>query len=161
MFCRISSLLCTRTFALLLLLLFVSFGAERAQAQDAPLTNQEFVRLLYQLPKYPQTRDALIEEIRRRGISFQLTDGLRSLVATKSGNDALLRRTLEEAGRRRQNPSAFRPPSATEAGEVLEKSRVATLAATEAMPDFIVRQQIIRSYALGNTENWRINDRLT
>src|SRR5215212_8378547 len=29
------------------------------------------------------------------------------------------------------------------------------------MPDFIVRQQIIRSYALGNTENWQISDRLT
>ena len=129
--------------------------------QEAPLTNQEFVRLLYQLPKYPQTRDALIEEVRRRGISFPLTDGLRSLVATKSGNDALLRRTLEEADRRRQNPSSFRPPSAAEASEVLEKARVATLAATEAMPDFIVRQQIIRSYALGNTENWQVSDRLT
>jgi hypothetical protein len=129
--------------------------------QESPLTNQEFVRLLYQLPKYPETRDALIEEVRRRGISFTLTDGLRSLVATKSGNDPLLRRTLEEAERRRQNPSSFRPPSAAEASEVLEKARVATLAATEAMPDFIVRQQIIRSYALGNTENWQTSDRLT
>jgi hypothetical protein len=134
----------------------------RAQTpQETPLTNQEFVRLLYQLPKYPETRDALIEEVRRRGISFPLTDGLRSLIATKSGNDPLLRRTMEEADRRRQNPSSFRPPSATEASEVLEKARVATLAATESMPDFIVRQQIIRSYALGNTENWQVSDRLT
>lgn len=125
------------------------------------MTSQELVRLVYQIPKYPETRDALVEEIRRRGINFPLTDGLRSLVATKSGNDALLRRTLEEAERRRQNPSSFRPPSAAEASEVLEKARVATLAATEAMPDFIVRQQIIRSYALGNTENWQTSDRLT
>lgn len=131
------------------------------QPQESPLTNQEFVRLLYQLPKYPESRDMLIEEVRRRGISFPLTAGLRSLVATKSGNDALLRRTLEEAERRRLNPAAFRPPSAAEASEVLEKARVATLAATEAMPDFIVRQQIIRSYALGNTENWQVSDRLT
>jgi hypothetical protein len=125
------------------------------------MTNQEYVRLLYQLPKYPETKDALIEEIRRRGISFPLTDGLRSLTATKSGNDPLLRRTLEEAERRRQNPSSFRPPSAAEASEVLQKARVATLGATEAMPDFIVRQQIIRSYALGSTQNWQVSDRLT
>jgi hypothetical protein len=150
------------TLALALGLFVSAFSSARAQVQqEAPLTNQEFVRLLYQLPKYPETKDALIEEVRRRGISFPLTDGLRSLVATKSGNDALLRRTLEEADRRRQNPTAFRPPSATEASEVLEKSRVATLAATETMPDFIVRQQIIRSYALGNTENWQVSDRLT
>lgn len=73
------------------------------------MTNQEFVRLLYQLPKHPETKDTLVEEVRRRGISFQLTDGLRSLIATKSGNDATLRRTLEEAERRRQNPSSFQP----------------------------------------------------
>jgi hypothetical protein len=145
----------------LLLLLFLSLPPAQAQSNEAPLTNQEFVRLLYQLPKYPDTKQALIEEIRRRGISFPLTDGLRSLVATKSGNDALLRRTLEEADRRRQNPAAFSPPTATEASEVLEKSRNATLAATQAMPDFIVRQQIIRSYALGETENWHVQDRLT
>jgi hypothetical protein len=125
------------------------------------MTNQEFVRLLYQLPKHPETKDTLVEEVRRRGISFQLTDGLRSLIATKSGNDATLRRTLEEAERRRQNPSSFQPPSAAEASQVLEKSRVATLAATESMPDFIVRQQIIRSYALGETQNWQVSDRLT
>ncbi|MBD0369741.1 MAG: hypothetical protein ICV60_02725 [Pyrinomonadaceae bacterium] len=150
------------TWALACGLLFSACAASYAQTQaEAPLTNQEFVRLLYQLPKYPQTRDALIDEVRRRGISFPLTDGLRSLIATKSGNDALLRRTIEEAERRRQNPSAFQPPSAAEASAVLEKARVATLAATEAMPDFIVRQQIIRSYALGNTENWQTSDRLT
>src|SRR5829696_3207288 len=66
-----------------------------ATAQDAkPLTNQEFVKLLYELPRSPEMRDDLIEQIRRRGIGFPLTDGMRSLVATKSGSDALLRRTL-------------------------------------------------------------------
>ncbi|HEY0320644.1 MAG TPA: hypothetical protein VGC66_06825 [Pyrinomonadaceae bacterium] len=157
---RITTRLLTLTLALGLL--FSAVHSAYAQTpQESPMTNQEFVRLLYQLPKYPETKDALIEEVRRRGISFPLTDGLRSLVATKSGNDVLLRRTLEEAERRRQNPTSFRPPSLAEANEVLEKARVATLAATEAMPDFIVRQQIIRSYALGSTENWQISDRLT
>lgn len=160
MLARISLLKLARLSALLLLL-FVSLLPAHAQSNEAPLTNQEFVRLLYQLPKYPDTKQTLIEEIRRRGISFPLTDGLRSLVATKSGNDALLRRTLEEADRRRQNPKAFSPPSPAEASEVLEKARNATLAATQAMPDFIVRQQIIRSAALGETENWHVQDRLT
>jgi hypothetical protein len=52
-------------------------------------------------PTQPDTRDDLIEQIRQRGIGFPLTDGMRSLVATKSGNDSQLRRTLEEAERRR------------------------------------------------------------
>src|SRR5256886_13170223 len=70
-----------------------------------PLTNPEFVRLLYQLPAHPQGRDKLIDEIRTRGIAFPITPGLRSLVATKSGNDSSLIRTLEEADRRRASPS--------------------------------------------------------
>src|SRR5882672_1537084 len=53
--------------------------------QGPPLTNQEFVQLLYQLPKHPETKDKLVDDIRKRGIAFPLTDGLRSLVATKSG----------------------------------------------------------------------------
>src|SRR5260370_41289533 len=78
-----------------------------------PLTNQEFVRLLYQLPAHPEERDKLIDEIRKRGIAFPVSAGLQSLVATKSGNDSLLRRTLEEAERRRANPAAAAlPPSA-------------------------------------------------
>src|SRR6185436_659167 len=70
----------------------------------SPLTNQEYVALLYQLPKHPEERDRLIDEIRKRGIAFELTSGLLSLTATKSGNDTLLRHTLEEANRRRLNP---------------------------------------------------------
>ena len=139
----------------------LSQARAQTSTSNAPLTQQEFVRKLYQLPRQPDLKTELVEEIRRRGIGFELTDGLRSLVATKSGNDPALRRTLEEAARRKQNPASYQPPSEREAHEVLEKARVATLAATESMPDFIVRQQIIRSYALGNTENWQINDRLT
>jgi hypothetical protein len=131
-------------------------------AQDAkPLTNQEFVKLLYQLPRSPETRDDLIEQIRRRGIGFPLTDGMRSLVATKSGNDSVLRRTLEEAERRRVNPTASTLPSETEGRELLERTRNVTLAAANAMPDFLVKQIIKRSVAYGNTANWIPQDNLT
>ena len=133
-----------------------------ARAQDdKPLTNQEFVKLLYQLPRSPETRDDLIEQIRHRGIGFPLTDGMRSLVATKSGNDSLLRRTLEEAERRRVNPTASALPSETEGRELLERTRNVTLAAANAMPDFLVKQIIKRSVAYGNTANWIPQDNLT
>src|ERR671928_50145 len=93
----------------------------RAQQPDAPLTSQELVKLVYQLPQHPERRDQVIEEIRRRGIGFDLTEGMRGLVATKSGNDALLRRTLEEAARRRANPAAAALPPPAEAEQPLER----------------------------------------
>jgi hypothetical protein len=129
--------------------------------QGSPLTNQEFVRLLYQLPAHPEGRDALVDEIRKRGIGFQLTSGLRSLAATKSGNDATLLHTLDEAERRRLNPTAAVRPSIAEANELLERARKATLGATEKMPDYLVKQQITRARAFGGTNNWQVYDRLT
>ena len=63
--------------------------------QGAALTNQEFVRLLYQLPGHPEQRADLEDQVRKRGIAFAITPGLRSLIATKSGNDASLIHTLE------------------------------------------------------------------
>src|SRR5678815_509876 len=126
-----------------------------------PLTNKEVVTLLYQLQRNPEIRDEVVEEIRKRGIGFQLTDGMRSLVATKSGNDSLLRRTLEEAERRRVNPAASTLPSETEGNELLERTRNVTLAAANAMPDFLVKQIIKRSVAYGNTTNWIPQDNLT
>jgi hypothetical protein len=144
-----------------LLLLAGTFLTARAQSTNTPFTSQELVSLLHQLPKRPEMRDEVISEIRRRGIGFALTAGFRSLVATKSGNDALLRRTLEEAERRRLNPTASTLPPEAEAQELLTKTRIASLAAAEAMPDFIVRQQITRSRAFNNTENWVTLDRLT
>ena len=116
--------------------------------------------MLYQLPRRPEKRDEIVEEIRRRGIGFPLTDGMRSLVATKSGNDAELRRTLEEAERRRVNPTASAVPNATEANDLLERTRNITLAAANAMPDFLVKQLIRRSVAYGNTTNWVPQDNL-
>ena len=136
-------------------------GQTPAQTQEQPLSSKEIVNLLYTLPRNPSMRDELVEEIRRRGIGFPLTDGMRSLVATKSGNDALLRRTLEEAERRRVNPTASALPSETEARELLERTRNVTLAAANAMPDFLVKQIIKRSYAYGNTGTWKPHDNLT
>ncbi len=145
----------------LLFMLAGCFSLAQAQSGSTPITSQELVRLVYQLPAHPEKRDEIIEEIRKRGINFTLTSGLRSIVATKSGNDMLLRRTLEEAERRNVSPSTSRPPSEVEAADVLTKTRVATLDASEAMPDFIVKQQITRSRALNNTNNWSTMDRLT
>src|SRR6185503_17396272 len=85
----------------------------------------------------------------------------RSVVATKSGNDPVLRRTLEEAERRRVNPTASTLPSATEGSELLERTRNVTLAAANAMPDFIVKQLIRRSVAYGTTTNWMPRDTLS
>ena len=147
----------TALFAIILLVSCVAVSAQDSK----PLTNQEFVGLLYQLQRNPDTRDDLIEQIRKRGIGFPLTDGMRSLVATKSGNDALLRRTVEEAERRRVNPTASALPSETEGRELLERTRNVTLAAAGAMPDFLVKQIIKRSYAYGNTANWKPQDNLT
>jgi hypothetical protein len=145
-----------------LLAVILLFSCVPLSAQNAkPLTNQEFVKLLYELPRNPEMRDDLIEQIRRRGIGFALTDGMRGLVATKSGNDAQLRRTLEEAERRRVNPTASTLPSETEGRELLERTRNVTLAAANAMPDFLVKQIIRRSVAYGNTGNWIPQDNLT
>lgn len=134
---------------------------QSSQSSQSPLTSREIVTLVYQLPRRPDLRDEIVAEIRKRGIAFPLTDGIRSVVATKSGNDALLRRTLEEAERRRANPTAAALPSAAEANDLLERTRVATLAAAEAMPDFIVKQLIRRSRAYGTTNNWIPQDNLT
>ncbi|MBA3766195.1 MAG: hypothetical protein H0W99_04250 [Acidobacteria bacterium] len=148
--------------SLALLILFCSPLLQvRAQSQDAPITSQEMVRMVQQLPAHPEKRDELVKEIRRRGIGFELTGGLRSVVASKSGNDALLRRTLEEAARRRVNPVASALPPEAEARDLLSRTRVVTLAASEAMPDFIVKQLITRSFARGETNNWVVSDRLT
>ena len=136
-------------------------AAARQQPQQAPLTNAEFLALVRQLPQRPGTKDQLLAEIRRRGIGFTLTSGLRAFVATKSGNDVELRRVLEEAERRFLNPSEAKPlPPEAETAGLLERTRLATLEATTQMPDFVVKQHVTRSYAAGTTRNWRVSDRL-
>ena len=147
--------------ALAFLLLPTFSLVANAQTQPAPLTSKELVALVYQLPAHPERRDEIVAEVRRRGIGFPLTSGMRSLVASKSGSDALLRRTLEEAERRRLNPTASVLPPEKEATDLLERTRVATLGAAEAMPDFLVKQLIKRSVAYGTTNNWMPQDNLT
>jgi hypothetical protein len=147
--------------AVLALCAFVSGGVCRAQQQQTPLSNAEFLTIVRQLPQHPDMKEQLIGEIRRRGIGFTLTGGLRAFVATKSGNDEELRRVLEEAERRFLNPKEATPlPSSAETEDVLTKARAATLEATEQMPDFVVKQLITRSFALQNTQNWKVSDRL-
>ena len=136
-------------------------GAGVARQRQAPLTNAEFLALVRQLPQRPGTKDQLLAEIRRRGIGFTLTAGLRAFVATKSGNDVELKRALEEAERRFLNPSEVKPlPPEAETAALLERARLATLEATTQMPDFVVKQHVTRSYAAGTTRNWRVSDRL-
>ncbi|MFL6255139.1 MAG: hypothetical protein ACJ74T_08945, partial [Pyrinomonadaceae bacterium] len=131
----------------------VSVGV--ARQQQAPLTSAEFLALVRQLPQRPGTKDQLLAEIRRRGIGFTLTPGLRAFVATKSGNDVELRRVLEEAERRFLNPSEVKPlPPEAETTALLERARLATLEATTQMPDFVVKQFVTRSYAAGTSQNW-------
>lgn len=129
--------------------------------QGPPLTNQEFVKLLYQLPQNPGQRAQLEDQIRKRGIAFPITPGLRSLIATKSGNDASLMHTVEEAARRRDNPTTASLPPAAEATDLLERTRKATLGAAETMPDYLVKQNITRSHAYGQSKNWAPYDRLS
>src|SRR5215471_15503893 len=65
--------------------------------QGPPLTNDEFVRRLNQLRANPEEIAKLVDEVRKRGIGFPITPGLRSLIATRSGNDSSLLHTLDEA----------------------------------------------------------------
>lgn len=151
-----------RFFALLLLCAaaFCGLPARLAAQEQRPLTKAEFLQLLHQLPKRPSLKQELINQVRSRGVDFEFDSGLRSLVATKSGNDADLRRTVEEAVRRRANPTAAALPSSAEAVEVLARAREAARAAAEAMPDFVVKQLITRAVAQGTTRNFSTMDRL-
>lgn len=130
--------------------------------QGPPLTNDEFVRRLYQIPAHPDENAKLVDDIRKRGIGFPITSGLRALVATKSGNDASLIHTLDEAERRRTNPTVATPlPPLAETNELLAQARKATLGAADTMPDYLVKQQITRSHAFGQSKNWVPYDRLS
>lgn len=134
------------------------FGQNSVQQES--LTQSEYVKMLYALEKNAAGKEDLIEAIRKRGIDFELTDGLRGLTRTKSKNDSELQRTLEEASRRRQNPAAAKLPTEQEKIVILDKTRSNTLAAVDEMPDFVVKQLIARSAAFAGTNNFRTLDRL-
>lgn len=116
--------------------------------------------MLYSLEKDPSEKSEIIDALRRRGIGFDVTDGLRSLTRTKGRNDQELRSALDEAGRRRANPEAMKPPTPEEAAAILRSARERTLEAVNDMPDFVVKQLIQRSAAYSGTGNFRNLDRL-
>jgi len=141
-------------------LLVLSFFCIAALAQEKPLTQAEYVRMLYAIQKTPATKAELIDALRRRGIDFVVTDGIRGLTRSKGANDDELKRALEEAERRRQNPAAVKLPTELEVTGIIEKTRKKTLEAVEEMPDFVVKQQIQRSAAYAGTGNFRNLDKL-
>lgn len=129
-------------------------------AQAKPMTQAEFVGLLYSLQKTPATKADIISALRTRGINFEVTDGIRGLTRSKSGNDEEIRRALDEADRRRQNPELAKVPDKTEAEALLAKTRSKTLEAVAEMPDFVVKQAIQRSMAYAGTGTFRNQDSL-
>ncbi len=143
-----------------LLLLIALFSNQLAFAQEKPLTQTEYVRMLYGLERNPAGRPEVINALRRRGIAFVLTDGVRGLTRSKGGNDEELKRALEEAERRRQDPEAAKLPSTAETKNILDRARANALETLAEMPDFVVKQLITRSEAYAGTGNWRPYDNL-
>ncbi|MEJ7623667.1 MAG: hypothetical protein WKF34_06710 [Pyrinomonadaceae bacterium] len=143
----------------LLTLLFLSLSLT-ALGQPTPVTQAEYVKMLYALAKAPAGKADIVEALRQRGIGFVVTDGLRGLTRSKAANDDELKRALEEADRRRQNPESAKVPSSAESTVILEKARVLTREALEEMPDFVVKELISRSEAIAGTGNWRQYDSL-
>ncbi|HMQ03256.1 MAG TPA: hypothetical protein PKD26_05015 [Pyrinomonadaceae bacterium] len=127
--------------------------------QERPIAQAEYVRMLYGI-KGTASIVEIVETIRKRGISFPVTDGIRSLTRTRSSNNQELRRALEEAERRRQDPEGARLPAESESAALLDRTRRNTLAVIEDMPDFVVKQLISRSEAYAGTGNWRPYDNL-
>ena len=144
--------------AVLVLILF-SFST-LTFAQEKPIAQAEYVKMLYGLDKDFSGRTAVVEALRKRGIDFVVTDGLRSLTRSKGRNDDELKRAFEEAGRRKISGVVAKPLSEKEAAAVIEQARKKTLAAVEEMPDFVVKQQIQRSAAYAGTGNYRNLDKL-
>lgn len=142
------------------LLFVILCFALSVSGQEKPLTQTEYVQMLYALQKNPASKADVIDALRRRGIDFVLTDGLRSLTRSKGANDDELKRALEEADRRRSDPVGTKLPSVDDANGILEKTRANTQNLVEEMPDFVVKQLITRSAAFAGTGNWKTYDNL-
>jgi hypothetical protein len=145
-----------KAFVLAILLTFSISGF----AQEKPSTQTEYVRMLYALEKNPTTTGEVIDALRRRGIAFVLTDGVRGLTRSKGGNNDELKRALEEAERRRRDPEGSKMPVAEEIAGFIDKARSRALETVDEMPDFVVKQLITRSGAYSGTGNWRPYDNL-
>jgi len=128
--------------------------------QEKPLNQTEYVQMLYGLQRNPAAKSDIVDALRRRGIAFILTDGIRGLTRSKSGNDEDLKRALEEAERRRRDPEGTKPPSAAETAGFIEKARARAHETVEEMPDFVVKQLITRYAAYAGTGNWKPQDTL-
>jgi hypothetical protein len=145
---------------ILALLFFMIASAGYAFGQSPPLTQPEYVKMLYAAEKDPAERGNIVDALRKRGISFVLTDGIRGLTRSKGANDEELKRALEEADRRRRDPIGTKLPSSEESGKILDAARTNTQNVAEEMPDFVVKQVITRSHAFAGTGNWRPYDNL-
>lgn len=143
----------------LLILALLAVMAVSAAAQDRPIAQTEYVQMLYGI-KGAASVQPIVDALRRRGINFPVTDGVRGLTRSKSGNNEDLKRALEEAERRRQNPESTKLPAPADSAAILDKTRQNTLAVVEEMPDFVVKQVITRSEAYAGTGNWRPYDSL-
>ena len=128
--------------------------------QQGPLTQAEYVKLLYALQKDPGGKSEIIAVLRSRGIDFPVTDGLRSLTRSKGANDEDLNRALDEADRRHKDPVGTKMPPSAEANAILEKTRTNTANVLDEMPDFVVKQVITRSESFAGTGNWKPYDTL-
>ena len=140
--------------------IFILCFSIAALSQEKPLTQPEFVKMLNALATDPGLKADIITALRKRGIDFAVTDGIRSYARTKGANDDELKRALEEAGRRQKDPAGAQLPSPKEANDLLAKTTKNTLDAVGDMPDFVVKQQIQRSAAYAGTNNFRNLDRL-
>ena len=81
---------------LLLLLSFAVFG------QEKPLTQAEYVKMLYSYQKNPGTKTDILDALRKRGVDFEVNDGVLGLTRSKTANDEDIRSALEEAVRSRR-----------------------------------------------------------
>ena len=143
----------------LLLLPLLLLAVTPLLAQERPVSQTEYVQMLYGI-KGQASVSTVVEAVRRRGINFPVTDGLRGLTRSKSANNEDLKRALEEAERRRQNPDSTKLPAPADSQAILDKTRENTLALIDDMPDFVVKQLITRSEAFAGTGNWRPYDNL-
>ena len=92
-------------------------------SQAGPISQAEYVKMLYALDKDFSGRTAVVEALRARGIDFTVTDGLRSLTRSKGRNDDDLKRAFEEAGRRKSGGVTSKPLSEKEASAVIDQAR--------------------------------------
>ncbi|PYS99844.1 MAG: hypothetical protein DMF63_10135 [Acidobacteria bacterium] len=144
-----------------LVLILILLGTSLAVfSQDKPLTQAEYVKMLYGLQTKPSSKSDIIDALRRRGIAFVLTDGVRGLTRSKGANDEELKRALEEAERRRVDPEGSKLPTVVETAGFIDKARDRARETIDEMPDFVVKQLITRAEAYAGTGNWKPYDTL-